>query len=62
MYLYRLDGQCKYCVVGAGAADGNLRLPYKGYIEKIWDHAAGAHFVTEAGGKSYSYGYVQFSI
>ena len=51
MYLYRLDGQCKYCVVGAGAADGNLRLPYKGYIEKIWDHAAGAHFVTEAGGK-----------
>lgn len=23
----RLDGQCKYCVVGAGVADGNLRLP-----------------------------------
>ena len=21
------------------------------YIEKIWDHAPGAHFVTEAGGK-----------
>ena len=47
----RLDGQCKLSIVGAGAADGNMRLPPKGYIEKIWDHAAGSHFVTEAGGK-----------
>jgi 3'(2'), 5'-bisphosphate nucleotidase len=47
----RLDGQCKYCVVGSGAADGNMRLPPAGYIEKIWDHAPGSHFVTEAGGK-----------
>jgi len=46
----RLDGQCKYCVVGAGAAEGNLRLPAAGYQEKIWDQAPGAHFVTEAGG------------
>lgn len=47
----RLDGQCKYAIVGAGAAEGNLRLPCAGYREKIWDHAAGSHFVTEAGGR-----------
>jgi 3'(2'), 5'-bisphosphate nucleotidase len=47
----RLDGQCKYCLVGAGAADGNIRLPPLGYLEKIWDHAAGSHFVREAGGR-----------
>jgi HAL2 family 3'(2'),5'-bisphosphate nucleotidase len=47
----RLDGQCKLSIVGAGAADGNMRLPPKGYREKIWDHAAGSHYVTEAGGK-----------
>ena len=47
----RIDGQCKYCLVGAGAADANIRLPPVGYREKIWDHAAGSHFVTEAGGE-----------
>jgi 3'(2'), 5'-bisphosphate nucleotidase len=47
----RLDGQCKYAIVGAGGADGNMRLPPLGYIEKIWDHAPGTHFVIEAGGK-----------
>lgn len=49
--LVRIDGQCKYCLVGAGAADGNVRLPPLGYLEKIWDHAAGSHFVEEAGGR-----------
>eukprot|EP00596_Hydrurales_sp_CCMP1899_P005601 CAMPEP_0119039860 /NCGR_PEP_ID=MMETSP1177-20130426/9589_1 /TAXON_ID=2985 /ORGANISM="Ochromonas sp, Strain CCMP1899" /LENGTH=417 /DNA_ID=CAMNT_0007004291 /DNA_START=391 /DNA_END=1644 /DNA_ORIENTATION=- len=47
----RLDGQCKYCVVGSGAAEGNMRLPPLGYIEKVWDHAPGAHFIIEAGGE-----------
>ena len=47
----RLDGQCKYCIVGSGGADGNLRLPQKGYREKIWDQAPGSHFINEAGGK-----------
>ena len=47
----RLDGQCKYCIVGAGGAAGNLRLPPKGYREKIWDQAPGVHFIEEAGGK-----------
>jgi HAL2 family 3'(2'),5'-bisphosphate nucleotidase len=46
----RLDGQCKYAMVGCGAAQGNMRLPPDGYREKIWDHAPGCHFVTEAGG------------
>lgn len=46
----RLDGMCKHCVVGAGAAEGTLRLPPQGYREKIWDHVAGDHFVREAGG------------
>jgi 3'-phosphoadenosine 5'-phosphosulfate (PAPS) 3'-phosphatase len=45
-----LDGQCKYCVVGAGSAEGNMRLPPLGYIEKIWDHAPGGHYIMEAGG------------
>lgn len=47
----RLDGQCKYCIVGSGAAEGNMRLPPAGYREKIWDHAPGVHFIIEAGGK-----------
>lgn len=46
----RLDGQCKYAIVGAGTAHGNMRLPPSGYVEKIWDHAPGAHFVSESGG------------
>ena len=47
----RLDGQCKYCVVGSGGAEGNMRLPPKGYVEKVWDHAPGGHFIVEAGAK-----------
>lgn len=46
----RLDGQCKGCVVGSGAAEATLRLPPKGYVEKIWDHLPGCHFIQEAGG------------
>lgn len=46
----RLDGQCKYCVVGSGAAEGNMRLPPAGYREKVWDHVPGVHFIQEAGG------------
>lgn len=47
----RLDSQAKYAVVGRGEADIYLRLPTRpGYVEKIWDHAAGVLVVTEAGG------------
>ena len=47
----RLDSQAKYAVVARGEADVYLRLPTRpGYVEKIWDHAAGVLVVTEAGG------------
>ena len=51
----RLDSQAKYAVVARGQADLYLRLPQppkpgKGeYIERIWDHAAGALVAREAG-------------
>ena len=46
----RLDSQCKYAVVARGQADAYLRLPtQRSYVEKIWDHAAGAIVATEAG-------------
>jgi 3'(2'), 5'-bisphosphate nucleotidase len=47
----RIDSQCKYAVLARGDASIYLRLPTKkGYIEKIWDHAAGSIIVEEAGG------------
>jgi 3'(2'), 5'-bisphosphate nucleotidase len=46
----RLDSQCKYAVVARGQADAYIRLPTRAdYIEKIWDHAAGALVATAAG-------------
>lgn len=46
----RLDSQCKYSVVARGQADAYLRLPTrKGYVERIWDHAAGVAIANEAG-------------
>jgi 3'(2'), 5'-bisphosphate nucleotidase len=47
----RMDSQAKYAVVARGEADLYLRLPTRAdYREKIWDHAAGALIVAEAGG------------
>lgn len=46
----RLDGQGKYAVVARGQADAYIRLPSKkGYVERIWDHAAGAIIAQQAG-------------
>lgn len=46
----RIDSQCKYAVVARGQADAYLRMPTKpGYVERIWDHAAGALIATECG-------------
>ena len=46
----RLDSQCKYAMVARGQADAYLRLPTRaGYVEKIWDHAAGSAIASEAG-------------
>jgi 3'(2'), 5'-bisphosphate nucleotidase len=47
----RMDSQAKYAVVARGEADIYLRFPTRAdYREKIWDHAAGALIVAEAGG------------
>ncbi len=48
---FRIDSQCKYAAVARGDAAVYLRLPTRpGYVEKIWDHAAGVAVITEAGG------------
>ena len=50
----RMDSQAKYGAVACGAALLYLRLPSPkspNYREKIWDHAAGALIVQEAGGQ-----------
>ncbi|MEM6992765.1 MAG: 3'(2'),5'-bisphosphate nucleotidase [Myxococcota bacterium] len=48
----RIDSQAKYAVVAGGGAELYLRRPtQRGYVEKIWDHAAGALVVAEAGGR-----------
>ncbi|MDM8519125.1 3'(2'),5'-bisphosphate nucleotidase [Anaerolineales bacterium HSG6] len=49
----RMDSQAKYGAVARGDAALYLRLPSPkspDYREKIWDHAAGALIVEEAGG------------
>jgi len=47
-----LDSQAKYAVVARGDAEIYMRLPFSnGYIERIWDHAAGSLLLSEAGGK-----------
>ncbi len=49
----RIDSQAKYGIVARGDADIYLRLPSpktSDYRENIWDHAAGALIVEEAGG------------
>lgn len=47
----RMDSQAKYAAVARGDASIYLRLPTSvDYREKVWDHAAGAIVVEEAGG------------
>jgi 3'(2'), 5'-bisphosphate nucleotidase len=50
----RLDSQAKYALLAAGGGEIMIRLPPEenpGYKEKIWDQAAGALIVEEAGGR-----------
>jgi 3'(2'), 5'-bisphosphate nucleotidase len=50
----RMDSQAKYGAVARGQASLYLRLPSPktpDYRERIWDHAAGALIVEEAGGR-----------
>ena len=47
----RMDSQAKYAAIACAEAEIYLRLPTSAdYREKIWDHAAGALIVAEAGG------------
>jgi 3'(2'), 5'-bisphosphate nucleotidase len=49
----RLDSQAKYALLAAGSGEIMVRLPPEenpAYKEKIWDQAAGALIVEEAGG------------
>ena len=46
----RLDSQAKYALVACGDASVYLRIPRGGYVENVWDHAAGSIIVEEAGG------------
>jgi 3'(2'), 5'-bisphosphate nucleotidase len=50
----RMDSQAKYAMLAAGLGEAIVRIPSPlrpGYEERIWDHAAGALVVEEAGGK-----------
>ena len=50
----KIDSQAKYGIVARGDAALYLRLPspkHPDYRENIWDHAAGALIVEEAGGQ-----------
>lgn len=50
----RMDSQAKYGAIARGEADLYLRIPFAQAAwgqENIWDHAAGALVVTEAGGQ-----------
>jgi 3'(2'), 5'-bisphosphate nucleotidase len=49
-----MDSQAKYAMLAAGGGDLLFRLlspSQPGYEEKIWDQAAGALIVEEAGGR-----------
>ncbi len=51
----KLDSQAKYALMALGAGELLVRFPPSAnpaYREKIWDHAAGALCVTEAGGRA----------
>ncbi|RPI52903.1 MAG: hypothetical protein EHM55_15320 [Acidobacteria bacterium] len=45
-----MDSQAKHMAIAAGRADLFVRIPAGDYREYIWDHAAGALAIEEAGG------------
>jgi 3'(2'), 5'-bisphosphate nucleotidase len=50
--MVQLDSQAKYAVVARRQADAYLRMPTRpGYVERIWDHAAGWLIAREAGAR-----------
>ena len=47
---FRMDGQGKYGILARGEAEYFLRLPKPGYVDWVWDVAAGYLVLKEAGG------------
>mmetsp|Transcript_8640 Transcript_8640/g.24270 ORF Transcript_8640/g.24270 Transcript_8640/m.24270 type:complete len:520 (+) Transcript_8640:163-1722(+) len=47
----RMDSQAKHGVLARGGAEIFVRLPKPGYVEWVWDHAAGFVVIEEAGGR-----------
>lgn len=47
----RIDSQAKYGILSRAGAEYYARFTKPGYVEWIWDHAAGSVVLTEAGGK-----------
>ena len=47
----RIDGQGKYGILARGDAECFVRLPKDGYIDWVWDVAAGYLVLKEAGGQ-----------
>ncbi|TKY59330.1 PAP-specific phosphatase HAL2 [Spatholobus suberectus] len=46
----RVYGMMKYAAIACGDAEVFMKFARAGYKEKIWDHAAGAIIIQEAGG------------
>jgi hypothetical protein len=46
----RIDSQAKHGVLARAGAEFYVRLTSPGYVEWIWDHAAGSVVIEEAGG------------
>lgn len=47
----RMDSQAKYGCMARGDFSIFMRFPRGGYVENIWDHAAGSIIIEEAGGR-----------
>ncbi|KAK7319624.1 hypothetical protein RJT34_04347 [Clitoria ternatea] len=46
----KVQNMMKYAAIACGDAEVFMKFPRAGYKEKIWDHAAGAIIIQEAGG------------
>jgi len=46
----QVDSMCKYGLLARGCGHVYMRVPRKGYVEKVWDHAPGSLLLREAGG------------
>jgi 3'(2'), 5'-bisphosphate nucleotidase len=49
--VHAVDGQVKHALIAQGHAELFVRISAAGYRERVWDHAAGAVILREAGGR-----------